>query len=397
MTSRERVLTTLNHEEPDKIPVDLGGMASTSIMAIAYNKLKDELGYNNSITKMIDVKQQLAVMDREILDHFEIDAISLEHSYLQDDKNWKEWWLPDDSKVLISDDNFPVKKNDEWVLMDGDIIRARMPKSCLYFESCNPPLENAVTEEDILNHKWNIFTDEYFRTLEEKAKILYEETDFAIMGSFGGSIFEESQFLCGYSNFMLNLMMNPDLVESLINKITETHLINLEKYLQAVGKYIQVIQMGDDLGMQSGGQISLDQYQKFIKPSHKQIYQYVKNNSDLFVFLHSCGSIYDFIPDLINAGIDAINPVQFNAAKMDSKTLKEEFGNKITFWGGGVDTQDVLPFGNPEEVARQVKQQINTFSPGGGFVFAAVHNIQANIPIENILSLYKTILNNRNY
>lgn len=396
MNSRDRVITALSHKEPDKIPIDLGGMLSTGIMAIAYNRLKKELGYD-SVTKMIDVHQQLAVIEREILDHFEVDVISLEQSYLQYDKKWKEWSLPDNSKVLISEDNFPIKENGEWVLMDGKTIRARMPKSCLYFESCNPPLENAVSDKDIKNHDWNILSDEYLRTLENKAKKLYEETDYAIMGSFGGNIFEESQFLCGYSNFMLNLMMNPELVESLISKITETHLLNLEKYLQAVGKYIQVIQMGDDLGMQSGGQISLDQYQKVIKPSHKQIYKYVKNNSDLFVFLHSCGSIYDFLPDLIDAGVDAINPVQFNAAKMDSKNLKDEFGEKLTFWGGGVDTQNVLPFGTPDEVANQVREQINTFSPGGGFVFAAVHNIQANIPTENILSLFYTVKQHREY
>ena len=272
-----------------------------------------------------------------------------------------------------------------------------MPVSCLYFENCNPPLEYAITEQDIQNYKWHIYTDEYFRKLENKAKQLNEETEYAVMGSFGGNIIEEYQILRGYSNSMLDLVADPSFSEALIGKLTEVHLTNLEKYLQAVSKYIQVIQMGDDLGMQIGPQISLELYQTYIKPAHKKIYQYVKNNSDLFLFLHSCGSIYDFIPDLIDAGVDILNPVQFSATDMDSKNLKEKFGDKITFWGGGVDTQKILPFGTHKEVSDQIEQQINIFSPGGGFIFAAVHNIQANVPTENIIKLFETAILHRNY
>ncbi len=397
MTSRERVLNTLNHKEPDKIPIDIGGMGSTGIMAIAYNKLKQELGFDENPTKMLDINQQLAIPGKEILDHFEADVISLESSYLQNDKQWKEWQLPDNSKVEIPSILMPKMLENEWVVMDGNRIKARMPKSCLYFESCNPPLEYAASEQDIQNHNWYYFSDEYFREIENKAKQLYEETDYAIMGGFGGNIIEEYQILKGYSNSMLDFVADPNFAEALIRKLSEVHLTNLEKYLQAVSKYIQIIQMGDDLGMQSGPQISLDLYQTYIKPAHKKIYKYVKNNSDLFVFLHSCGAIYDFIPDLIDAGVDILNPVQFTAANMDSSKLKKEFGDKITFWGGGVDTQKVLPFGTPEEVIEQVEEQIKILSPGGGFVFTPVHNIQANVPVDNIIALYETINKNRNY
>ena len=397
MTSRERVLTTLNHREPDKIPIDFGGMGSTGIMAIAYNKLKQELGLENHITKMLDINQQLAIPEKEILDLFQVDVISLESSYLQNDREWKNWQLPDNSKVEIPEELFPKWIGEEWVLMDGERIKARMPESCLYFEYSNPPLEFAATELDIQNYSWNYFSDEYFRALENKAKQLYEETEYAIMGGFGGNIIEEYQVLRGYSNAMLDLVADQNFAEALIGKLTEVHLSNLEKYLQAVSKYIQVIQMGDDLGMQSGPQISLELYQAYIKPAHKKIYQYVKQNSDLFLFLHSCGSIYDFIPDLIDAGVDILNPVQFSAANMDSENLKEKFGDKITFWGGGVDTQKILPFGTPEEVSEQVEKQIKILSPGGGFVFAAVHNIQANAPIENIIKLFETVIKFREY
>ncbi len=397
MNSRERVLTTLNHKEPDKVPIDFGGMGSTGIMAIAYNRLKKELGINNHTTRMLDILQQLAIPEKEILDLFQVDIISLERSFLQSDREWNEWKLPDNSKVEIPKESMPKWFDNEWVLMDGDRIKARMPESCLYFENCNPPLENAVSELDIQNYNWRIYTDEYFRTIENKAKQLNEETDYAIMGSFGGNIIEEYQVLRGYSNSMLDLVADPNFAEALIGKLTEVHLTNLEKYVQAVSNYIQVIQMGDDLGMQSGPQISLDLYQAYIKPAHKKIYQYVKNNSDLFLFLHSCGSIYDFIPDLIDTGVDILNPVQFSATNMDSKNLKEKFGDKITFWGGGVDTQKILPFGSQEEVTNQIEQQMNIFSPGGGFVFAAVHNIQANVPTENIIKLFETAIKYRNY
>jgi len=397
MTSRERVLTTLNHKEPDKIPIDFGGMGSTGIMAISYNRLKQELGFNNRVTRMLDITQQLAIPEKEILDLFQVNVISLESSYLQNDRKWKEWHLPDKSKVEIPLELMPQWDGEEWVLMDGERVKARMPESCLYFENCNPRLQNAITEQDIENHNWYIYSDEYLRNLENKAKQLYEETEYAIMGGFGGNIIENYQVFRGYSNAMLDLVADPNFAEALIGKMTEIHLINLEKYLQAVSKYIQVIQMGDDLGMQSGPQISLELYQAYIKPAHKKVYQYIKNKSDLFLFLHSCGSIYDFIPDLIDAGVDILNPVQFSAANMDSKNLKEKFGDKITFWGGGVDTQKVMPFGTLDDVSNPIEQQMTILSPEGGFVFAAVHNIQANVPTENIIKLFETAIKYRNY
>jgi uroporphyrinogen decarboxylase len=396
MTSRERVITALNHKEPDKIPIDLGAMGSTGIMAIAYNRLKKALGLGKKITRMADIYQQLAIPEKEILDFFEVDVISLENSYLPDDREWVKWTLPDGSLVEIPKELTPLKKGAEWVLMDGGRIKARMPESCLYFENCNPPLENASTDKDINNYDWSYFSDDYLRNLENRAKRLYEESDYAIMGGFGGNIIELYQILRGYENAMLDLAANPDFAQALIEKMTEVHLANLKMYLQAVSKYIQIIQMGDDLGMQSGPQISMDMYRTFIKPAHKKIYQYVKQHSDLYLFLHSCGSIYDFIPDLIDAGVEIINPVQFTAADMDSRRLKEEFGDKITFWGGGVDTQNTLPFASPEEVAQEVKRQMEIFSPHGGFVFTPVHNIQANVPVENIIAAYKTAIEFRN-
>ena len=397
MTSRERVLTTLNHKEPDKVPIDLGGMASTGIMAIAYNELKRKLGLDEKTTRISDINQQLAEVEREILNYFNVDVISLDNTFGKNCSDWNRWTLPDGSIANVHKKSQPIKIGDNWVLMDGARIKARMVPECLYFESCNPPLENANCVKDINDYNWNYLTDEYLRNIENKAKWLYEETNYAIMGGFGGSIVEEAETLVGWSNFMMDLIANPDFIESLMDKLVEVHLKNLKGYLQAVSPYIQIIQMGDDLGTQNAPLISPEIYKSMIKPRHEKIYKYVKNNSDLYLFLHSCGSIYDFIPDLIDAGVDILNPVQFTAAKMDSAILKKEFGGKITFWGGGVDTQKLLPFGTPEEIAEQVEKQMKILSKDGGYVFAAVHNIQANVPVENILSVYKTAIKVRDY
>ncbi|KAA3610952.1 MAG: methyltransferase [Calditrichaeota bacterium] len=390
MNSRERVCATLRHEEPDKVPIDLGGMGSTGIMAMAYNRMKNHLGLSTKPTRISDMQQQLAEIEQEIIDYFQVDVISLENTFSGASNAWEAWRLPDGSPVQIHNSQRPVKKGESWVLMDGDRVKAHMPPSCLYFETYNPPLETATSIRDLEKYSWPYFTEEKLRQLEEKAKRLFEETDYAIMGNFGGSIVEYAETLRGWSSFMLDLVANPDFATALMDKLADMHLKNLEGYLQAVGPYIQIIQMGDDLGTQDGPQFSPDIYRALIQPYHKKLYQEVKQSSDIFVFFHSCGSVYDFMPDLIDAGIDILNPVQFTAAKMDSLKLKKEFGDQITYWGGGVDTQQLLPNGTPQDIARQVENQIKIFAPGGGFVFAAVHNIQSNVPVENILALYET-------
>ncbi|NOY76347.1 MAG: methyltransferase [Calditrichaeota bacterium] len=388
MTSRERVLKTLQHEEPDRVPIDLGGMRSTGIMAIAYNRLKKYLGISGGTTRVYDIGQQLAEPEPWLLERFQIDVVDLTHTFGQDPENWKDWPLPDGSLGQILKSSYPVRRNGGWVLTDGIRETARMPEGALYFDQCYWPLAEAASSKDIETYNWPYVTDEELKSLEQKAKTLYEETDFAIMGSFGGSILEWGQGLRGWENFMVDLAMNEPFVQDLMDKMVEVHLKNLEGFLQAVGDHIQIIEMGDDLGTQNAPQMSPDMYRELIKPRHKTIYQYAKQHSGLHLFLHSCGSVYDLIPDLIDAGVDILNPVQTSAAKMDPKTLKDEFGDRLTFWGGGVDTQSVLPRGTPEGVAAHVRERIEIFAPGGGFVFCAVHNIQANVPPENIVAAY---------
>jgi len=397
MTSRERVLKTLRHEEPDKVPIDLGAMRSTGIMAIAYNKLKSYLKMKGGITRVYDIGQQLAEPELEILRRFQVDVVDLTNTFGEPSDAWQEWPLPDQSSGYVPKIFYPVRRGNEWVIMDGDKVSSRMPEGCLYFESCNPPLEHAETKQDLDSARWYYLTDDDLKLLEQRAKTLFHETDFAVMGGFGGNILELGQGYRGWANFMMDLAINPGFAEDLMDKLVEVHLKNLEGYLQAVGQYIQVIQMGDDLGTQNATQLSPDMYREFIKPRHRKIYQYVKQHSDLYVFLHSCGSVYDLIPDLIDAGVDILNPVQTSAEKMDPARLKAEFGDQLTFWGGGVDTQHVLPDASPDEVASMVQDRIRIFAPGGGFVFTPVHNIQANVPPENIVAAYDAAIQWRNY
>jgi len=397
MTSRERVLTTLRHEEPDKVPVDFGAMRSTGIMAIAYNKLKEYLGINGGYTRVYDMGQQLAEPEPEILQRFQVDVIDLANTMGENSAEWENWTLPDGTPAQVHQLWYPTRRHNEWVYLDGDRVTSRMPENCLYFESCNPPLENATHLKDINAYKWHYYSDEDLKAIEHKAKKLSTETEFAIMGGFGGNILELGQALRGWSKFMMDLVLNKSFAEDFMDKMVEVHLTNLLGYLQAVSTNIHIIQMGDDLGTQSSTQMSPEMYRELIKPRHEKIYRFVKEHSDLYIFLHSCGSVYDLIPDFIDIGVDILNPVQTSAKKMDPQQLKNEFGDRITFWGGGVDTQHILPEGTPEDIQEQVKQRIQIFAPKGGFVFAPVHNIQANIPPENIVTAYDTVLRKRDY
>ncbi len=395
MTSRKRVLKALCHEEPDRVPIDLGGMASTGIMAIAYARLKEYLGVTTGEIRVFDIEQQLAEVETEILSRFGVDVISLGNSLGEyPPGSWKPWNLPDGRACQIpaSMDIRPDEENGGWLIWEYGIPVKRMSPGSLYFSEIVHLLAGMTTSEELELVPRPVMSDEELKFLEMRAKALYENTDFGIMANFGGNILETGNTLRGFSRFMMDLAKGGAFVEDLIGGIVETQLSNLALYLEAVGDYVQIIQFGDDLGMQDRPMMSRAMYQKYFMPGHQRLFQYVHKNSDCFVFIHSCGSIRPLIPDLITAGIDILNPVQTSAKNMDPRQLKEEFGKQITFWGGGCDTQHVLPFATPDEVAQHVREQIKILAPGGGFVFNPIHNIQADIPPENIVAMFDTAL-----
>lgn len=402
MNSRERIIETLYHREPDVLAIDFGGMRSTGISAIAYNKLKSYLGIKGGHTKLYDIFQQLAEPEMELLNILGGDVVQL-HRYAPafgvTIESWKSSKLQDGSDCLVPEAYNPrINEKGDAEIWDHNTIIAKMPQGGFYFDQVYHPYENVETFEDIDRIPIQRITDEELKYLELEAKRLYETTDKAILGAFGGNILEAGQLLWGYEKFYTDLALNPDLVHYWLDKLTAAYLNDLEKYLKAVGKYINVIQMGDDLGTQEAPQISGSMYREMIKPYHKRQYEYIRNNyPGVKVFLHSCGAIYDLIPDLIDAGVEVLNPVQISAKGMDPAKLKKEFGKDIVFWGGGANMQHTVNTGTIDQIKAEVKELIEIFSPGGGYVFNQVHNIQANILPEKVMAIYETALSYRKH
>ena len=396
MNARERVLTTLEHRQPDRTAIDFGAMRSTGIVAPAYKQLKKYLGLPGP-TKIYDIFQWLAEPDMEVMEILGADVIQLPRynsSFSITLEDWKPWTDPRGDEYLVPGDFNPVptpeggleirdKNNHERVL-------AYMTKNGHWFDAVYFPLAHVKTKKDIDDFDWDacIMPDEEAEILHNRAKHMYENTEYAILGEFGGNVFEGGHFDFGYQRFMELLLMDQDLAMYYMEKKADNWIASLNKYLPAVRDYIHVIQVGDDLGMQHGPQISAQMYRDMIKPFHKKIYQYIKENSNLYVFLHSCGSIYDFLPDLIEIGVDIINPVQISAKNMEPKRLKKEFGKDLVFWGGGIDTQGVFDSGTLDDIRREAEENIRIFAPDGGFVFTQVHNIQSEVSPEKITALY---------
>lgn len=403
MNSRERLLTALQHQEPDRVPIDLDGMASTGIMAVAYNRLKAYLGLTGGEIKVYDIGQQLAHPEPPVLGRFGVDVLPLPRAPLDFDPahpSWKPWRLPDGSPALVPSGFCPQQnERGDWLILDdeGRTIR-RMPAGGLYFDRVYHPLAEATTVAEIEAFPLSDISEEELVWLRSEGHRLYETTDKAIMGHFGGSILEAAQDLRGWERFMTDLALEPKLAQALAQKLADHYVANLPRYLDAVGDVIHIIQMGDDMGTQRGPQMSPAMYRRMIKPYQRQVYEAVRACSRdrgrpcPYIFLHSCGSIYRLIPDLIEIGVDILNPVQISAAEMDPARLKREFGRDIVFWGGGADTQHVLPYARPEEVRQHVRELVEIFAPGGGYVFCAVHNIQANVPPQNVVAMFEAAL-----
>jgi uroporphyrinogen decarboxylase len=400
MTSRERIVESLNHREPDILPIDFGGMRSTGISAVAYNNLKKYLGIVGEPTKLYDVFQQLAEPEHEVLERLGGDVVQAHRlcpSFGIKIDSWKQGVLQDGSSCIVPFGYNPVpNENGGLEIRQGDITIAKMPKNGFYFDQVYQPYANVETEDDIDRIAIPEITDEELAFLESEVKHLYENTDKAILISFGGNILEAGQINWGFEKFFTDLAINPELVHYWLNKLTDAYMRDLEKFMRAVGKYVHVIQFGDDLGTQEAPQISPNMYREMIKPYHARQYQYIRNNyPDVKVFLHSCGAIMDLIPDLIDAGVEILNPVQISAKGMDPIKLKKEFGKHLTFWGGGANMQNTVNLGSIESIRKEVRELIEIFSPGGGYVFNQVHNIQANVPPERIMAIYDTALKYR--
>jgi uroporphyrinogen decarboxylase len=408
MNSRERVQAALNHRQPDRPPVDLSGHRSSGIAAIAYIKLRRHLGLPPKPPRVYDLLQQLAIVDDDVLDLFGVDTVELGRGFAFEEEHWVDWVLPDGNPCKVPAWSVPERDeaNQRWVLRsDSGRVLAQMPDGVLYFEQTFWPWlegwpEGAPVAGTFAESMWTAIAsppgplvdgEGGWERLAAGAKALRARSDKAIIGLFGGNLLELGQFMFRNDNFFVLLASEPEKAIAFLAEAVEGYLAKLEKYLGAVGPYIDVIQFGDDLGMQSGPQISPRMYRRIFKPFHSKMWRRAKELAPVKVMLHCCGGVRELLPDLIDAGLDAINPVQITCTGMEPAGLKRDFGRDMVFWGGGCDTRDILPNGSPATVFRHTQEMLRIWNPGGGFVFQQVHNIQPDVPPQNIAAMYEAI------
>ena len=414
MNSRERVIKTINHQETDHIPLDLGSTTVTGIQASTYAKLRQSLGLRNKLVRIADPFQMLGEVEMEVIEKLGIDTVGLwlpTNAFGFKNEKWKPWTLFDGTKVMVPE-KFTTKPDNEgniYLYPQGDNSVppcAKMPKGGYYFDLLVRQEafdEKNLNPEDWANQQYSIFSEETLRYLEKKADELYKNTDLSIIGKFVDASFGEVSMLPGpaikhpkgirdMQKWIMAHIEYPDYIKGIFELQCEIALKNLELSYEAVGNKIDVIRVsGTDFGTQNGPLISPDMYREFYKPFHKRINDWIHKNTSWKTFYHTCGSIVPILDDLIEAGVDILNPVQTSAKDMDPKMLKERYGDKLIFWGGGVDTQGTLPFGTPEEVRKEVNERCQIFGKDGGFVFNTIHNIQSKVPIENLIAMFQTV------
>jgi uroporphyrinogen decarboxylase len=401
-TSRECVLSALNHKEPVKAPVDFGGHRSSGIMALSYRELRRYLRLPERLPRISDIIQQVVFIDADVLERFGVDTIELGQGFCLADSYWRTWELPGGHPCLIPRWIDVRKHGDDWFLYSPSGRPLAVQKSgMIYFDQIYWPYENGIPQDlsglaDAMQEvMWAIpgppGPDIDAAELAAGARALREGTDKAIIGLFSGNLLEWGQFLCRTDNLLYLLAAEPQDAHRLLDRLTELHLEALERFLGAVGPYIDIIVFGDDLGMQTGPQISPAMYREFFRPRHAVLWRRAKELANVKVMLHSCGGIAQLLDDLISAGLDAVNPVQTSCVGMEPVRLKEYSRGRLCLWGGGCDTQHVLPRGTPEEVRAHVLNRLSIMAPGGGFVFQQEHNIQADVPPANITAMFDAV------
>ena len=408
MNARERVLAAINHQEPDGVPVDIGSTPSSGISAIAHYNLKHYLGAPEWPTQVYDVVQQIAQPGEAMLDRFRIDVVDIGRAFDDRPQDWYDITLPDGPPVQFPTWFKPTPQPDgAWDVFNAQGVRvATMPLGANFFDqTCFPYVDGypdsfadlaqvmpLVHWAGLAHSPWDHAGDaDFWQQLRSRALALRASSDRALMIVVGCNLFEWGTFLRRLDNFLVDIVTDPVNVERLLDALMEQHLQTLAKVCTAVGDIADVVRFGDDLGTDQGPFMSPKTYRQIFKPRHKMLTDYVKQNSQMHTFLHSCGSIYKLLPDLIDAGFEIINPVQTIARDMEPKRLKQEFGKDLTFWGGGADTRFTLNRGTPEAVKDNVRSNIEALAGGGGFVFNTVHNILPDVPPANIVAMFEAI------
>jgi len=376
ISSRDRVLMAVNHKKTDRPPQDLGSTCNTSITKIAYQNLLTYLDYKKDVElSYLSKDMQVVEIDEAILKRLHIDTRGL-HAYPADD----------DRMELLP----PHGYRDEWgiryeaAIKDGNI---------LYYDVVESPLSIFTSIKEIERYRWpDPFDPGRTRGLRKKAHALREKTDCAIVGHMGDtSIFQACTLLRGMEKFLVDLLIDVKMAHALLKKVFEIQSIKMERWLKQVGGYLDVISIGDDFAGQSGPLISPDLFRKMVKPYLARYFNLIKKGTKAALHLHSCGAVQNLLPDLIDIGVDIINPVQVSAKGMDPEILKKKYGSSLCFWGG-IDTQKLLPYGKPKDVKDEAKRIFKILGKGGGYVLNPVHNIQPDVPPENIIAMFDSFI-----
>jgi uroporphyrinogen decarboxylase len=405
ITSRDRVLAALRHEEPDRVPIDLGSHASSTIAVLAYMKLRAHLNVaQDELPKMYNTWGQYCDVQEEVLDSLSCDIVPLHRAIssfsIFNDGDWKEWTLVDGSKCLVPAEFTPQQNKDgDWEWYEGDNMIARMPGEGKHgFTLFWAPMEGEPTKEKIdalFASENNNFisriktSDREVKYLQAEAKRLRESgNERAVLFQHGGTILENAQGIFGWDEIFVRCISDPDLVHYFLGGLTELHLETLKRTLDAAGDVVDVIQFGDDLGMQGAPLLDPEMYREIFLPYHKRLFTFVRENyPHIHVMLHCDGAVYELLPDMIEAGMQVFNPLQTDCAGMDPARIKREFGDQITFWGGGCDTHATLVYGTPDQICEDVRRRMQILAPGGGFVFNQIHNVLGDIPPRNVLAM----------
>jgi hypothetical protein len=411
----------LNHREGDKIPFDLGGCAVTGMQAATVYRLRQALGLDAPGTpvKVVEPYQMLGEIGADLMETIGIDVACLwgrKTMFGFENAHWKEWELFDGTPVLVPAgfNTLPEPNGDLLLYPEGDKTLApsgRMPRGGYYVDAIvrQHPLDDETLRVEDNLEEFTAIADEDLEHFKNEAERLHTQTDKALLASFGGTAFgdialvpamwlRDPHGIRDVEEWYVSTVSRKEFVRKVFERQCAIALENLAKLHAAVGdRVVGAFTTGTDFGTQSGLFISVKAYRDLYQPFHKEVNNWIHRHTGWKSFIHSCGSVYRLIPDFIESGFDILNPVQCSAAEMDPARLKAEFGDALTFWGGGVDTQQTLPFGTPAQVAEEVKSRIEKFGPGGGFVFNAIHNVQAKVPIANLMAMIETFNRYRTY
>ena len=372
MNSKERLALALNHQEPDRIPFDLGGTGLTTLHFTAYRNLRRHLGLPPVKPRVAAMAEQLAMVDDDLAERLQADVSPIMPG------------LASGFQFIFRDQGEYETYFDEWG------IGWRKPKDGgFYYDMYHHPLAGAESAADMQAVRFpDPLDDRRFATLRTQAEAAAAAGKAVALWGPCAGVLEVYSWMRGYEPFYVDLAVHQDLVASMLDCMVEFKCAFWERALREIGDLVDVVIEADDMAGQERLLFSPITYRHLVKPRHKRLFEFIKAQAPVKLFFHSCGAIRPLIPDLIEVGVDILNPVQVAAAGMDPAALKRDFGHDLVFWGGGVDTQQVLGTGTPEQVRDDVRRNIEALAPGGGFVFAAVHDIQANVPAENIMAMW---------